>query len=149
MSPVTIAGVEVMGRKAHQPVAAVLLATLVILAACGARERSRTEPSASPAIPTEEAQLAVESLCRMQDSGIAEGEAAAAFGVAHDSLHEIAVAIEPFDRSSAARLLEAKSVVEAALEAGHMTSGFGRSVRVLENRTIDALRVLGISTRAC
>lgn len=89
-----------MGRMGHQPVA-VLLATFATLAACGVREESRTAPSASPVVQIEEAQRAVESLCRLQNSGIAEGEAAAAFGVAHDSLHEIAAAVETLDRSSA------------------------------------------------
>lgn len=138
-----------MGRTEHQAVAAVLLATFATLAACGMREESRTAPSPSPVVQIEEAQRAVESLCRLQISGIAEGEAAAAFGVAHDSLHEIAAAVETLDRSSAARLLEAKSVVEVALEAGDTTSGFVRFVRVLEDRTIEALTVLGISTRGC
>lgn len=98
-----------MGRTEHQAVAAVLLATFATLAACGVREESRTAPSPSPVVQIEEAQRAVESLCRLQISGIAEGEAAAAFGVAHDSLHEIAAAVETLDRSSAARLLEAVS----------------------------------------
>lgn len=133
----------------HQPVAAVLLATFSTLAACGVREESRIAPSASPAIQIEDAQRAVESLCQLQDRGIAEGETVAAFGVAHDSLHEIAAAVETLDRSSAARLLEAKSVVEVALEAGDRTSGFVRSVRVLEDRTIEGLTILGISIRGC
>lgn len=139
----------VVGRKGLLSVAAVLIATLVTAAACGSREGIRTGPSATPAIRTEEAQSAVEALCRMRSSGIAEGEAAAAFGIAHDAVHEIAVAVESLDRSSAARLLEAKSVVEAALEAGETTTRFVRSVRALEDRTIDALTVLGIPILAC
>ena len=138
-----------MGRREQQPVAAVLLATFATLAACGVREEGRTAPSASPVVQIEEAQRAVESLCRLQNGGIAEGGAAAAFGVAHDSLHEIAAAVETLDRSSAARLLEAKSVVEVALEAGDTTSGFVGSVRVLEDRTVEALTILGISIRGC
>lgn len=138
-----------MGRMGHQPIAAVLLATFATLAACGVREASPTAPSASSVVQIPEAQRTIESLCRLQNSAIAEEEAAAAFGVAHDSLHEIAAGVETLDRSTAARLLEAKSVVEAALEAGDTTSGFVKSVRVLEDRTIDALTVLGIPIRPC
>lgn len=139
-----------MGRDAGRTVAAILLVVLLTMAGCAeAGQEGRTAPSDSPTVRID-ARSAVEALCRMLGRGTGgNGALDKAFGEAHDPLHEIVAAVETLSRSSAARLLEAKSVVEAALEREDTSPGFVRSVRVLKDRTIDALTLLGTTIRGC
>jgi len=92
----------------------------------------------------------VDALCEAKDEAPRDPEAARTtfFDRAHDPLHDIAAAVEEVDRSSAARLLEAKQAVEADLEAmgtPELASDLGRLIAA----TRDALKDLSIPTEGC
>jgi hypothetical protein len=101
-------------------------------------------------VPVTHLRGVVEALCEASDEAARDAEAARRifFDRAHDPLHDIAAAAEKVDRSSAARLLEAKQAVEADLEATaapELTSDLGRLIVA----TRDALEDLSVSTEGC
>jgi len=92
----------------------------------------------------------VEALCEAQEAAPRDPEQAriAFFDRAHDPLHDIAAAAQEVDRSSAARLLEAKQAVEADLErmrGPDLAPDLGRLVAA----TRAALMELSVSVPGC
>jgi len=101
-------------------------------------------------VPVTQLRGVVEALCEADDEAARDAEASRRifFDCAHDPLHDIAAAVEEVDRSSAARLLEAKQAVEADLEAmgaPELASDLGRLIVA----TRDALEDLSVSTEGC
>lgn len=101
-------------------------------------------------VPVTQLRGVVDALCEASDEAAADPESARGifFDRAHDPLHDIAAAAEDVDRSSAARLLEAKQAVEANLEA-MAAPGLASDLERLITATRDALKELSISTEGC
>jgi hypothetical protein len=100
-------------------------------------------------VPVTQLRGVVEALCEAKDVAARDAEAARTifFDHAHDRLHDIAAA-EEVDRASAARLLEAKQVVEADFDgtAGpELASDLGQLVATVG----DALGDLSVSASGC
>jgi hypothetical protein len=101
-------------------------------------------------VPVTQLRGVVEALCEVEDEAARDPEEARTifFDRAHDPLHDIAAAAEEVDRSSAARLLEAKQAVEADLEAiaaPEVASDLGALIAA----TRGALKDLSVSTEGC
>lgn len=91
-----------------------LLLALVIASACaGAREAN---PGASPEPVEASAPALLADLCAAQEASADPTAARTAFARAHGPLHDLARDVQTRDRQRAARLLEDKQRVEAALE---------------------------------
>ncbi|MDP8938026.1 MAG: hypothetical protein M3O23_09925 [Actinomycetota bacterium] len=71
------------------------------------------------------------------------------FDRSHDTLHVLALALEPVDRAKAGELLLAKQLVEADLESTPVREGLARDLGRLGEVTRSALARLEISTPAC
>jgi hypothetical protein len=97
-----------------------------------------------------ELQGVVDALCDAKDAAGRDPEEARMvfFDRAHDPLHDIAAAAEEVDRSSAARLLEAKQTVEADLD-GMAGPELASDLGALVAATRDALKQLSVSVAGC
>lgn len=101
-------------------------------------------------VPVTELRGVVDALCDAQEAASRDPEQARTvfFDRAHDPLHDIAAAAQEVDRSSAARLLEAKQAVEGDLERMQepgLASDLGRLVAA----TRAALTKLSVSVPGC
>jgi hypothetical protein len=133
----------------------VLIATASVMVGSVACSSSPNDNAATMEIrgervPVTQLRGVVEALCEADDEAARDAEAARRifFDRAHDPLHDIAEAAEEVDRSSAARLLEAKQAVEADLEAmgaPELASDLGRLIVA----TRDSLEDLSVSTEGC
>lgn len=100
-------------------------------------------------VPVTELRAVVDALCDATDAAERSRRTARMvfFDRAHDPLHDIAAAAGEVDRSSAARLLEAKQAVEADLD--RMAPELASDLRTLVVATRDALKALSVSVPGC
>jgi len=126
------------GRVTTASLISVLIAAATLMVGSAACSSSPNDNPATMEIHDERVSVTqlrgvVEALCEANDEAARDPEAARRifFDRAHDALHDIATAAQEVDRSSAARLLEAKHAVETDLEAmgaPELASDLGRLI---------------------
>jgi hypothetical protein len=116
---------------------------LILLAIAGCNDQ------ASSSDRHEEWRQAVVALCEAVAHAETDREAAEDLFLdkAHDPLHDIADAATKEDRDTAARLLEAKNLVESRLET--MTGPLRDDLEQLARRANDALEILDVESVGC
>jgi hypothetical protein len=117
---------------------------LVILVACGDDQKG-----ASSSDSHEDWRRAVAAVCAAAAHANSDREAAEDLFMdkAHGILHDIADAVSNEDRETAARLLEAKNLVELRLEM--TTRSLQEDFEELARRSDDALDVLDVERVGC
>lgn len=126
--------------------AVVALTAALALAAC---DRGTNAPAAGGG--GDHAARAIAGLCTIEAGRTEdlEGASRAFYDRAHDSLHEIAAAVEDVDRAVAARLLVAKERVEEDLRSPTLPETFAEDVAELLGTTRDALAALDLPVPDC
>lgn len=134
-----------------------LCAALALGTACGANDDiPANDPAGSGpvgelgVVTPEAAREAVLGLCSMAADDLDRDTANAAFfDRSHDTLHVIAAATERENRGAAARLQEAKLLVEQDLLGNPLPKGFTGDVRKLLRATTSALDEIGLEAPEC
>jgi hypothetical protein len=124
--------------------AALVLAAALVLSAC------EGDPPPAPDRREDRWLAAVDGLCgaltSAQDPEAAEG---AFQDRSHATLHEIADELQKADRQAAAKLLEAKNLVEADFAEDAPPSELEADLTTLIAATVDGLRALGVASPGC
>lgn len=129
--------------------AAITLAAALTLAACSSETQVAPNPAGGEL--AEHARRALDGLCTIEGelTQDLEGASGAFYDRAHDSLHEIAAAVEEVDRAVAAHLLVAKERVEEDLRAAALPEAFAEDIAELLGATRDALVALDLPVPDC
>jgi hypothetical protein len=117
---------------------------LLVLIACG-----DDQSQASSSDRNEGWRQAVSAVCAAAAQADSDREAAKDlfFDKAHDALHDIADVVTKKDREAAARLLEAKNLVELRLDM--TTKSLQGDLEELARRTDHALEILDVKPVGC
>lgn len=131
-----------------------LVLVLLLLAGCGDSEGGPTTSVrvGDEDVPATRLADALQGVClaRVQAAaGNAEMARRTFFDRSHDSLHVLALALEPVDRAKAGELLLAKQLVESDLGSTPVRSALAKDMGRLAEVTRTGLARLDISTPPC
>ncbi len=131
----------------------VLGLALGAVACNGSDGNGKPSPSGALGVVTEEdAQAAVDGLCRMQRLKANELDLANGifYDQVHQELHVISAATEKRDRVASANLLVAKEQMEDDVRAKDvLPESFGSDVGALIRATLDALHAVDLPVKGC
>lgn len=125
---------------------ALALGLVLVLAACGGDDDG-AEPAAGDAASRD----AATALCTARDQARTDVKKARTtfYDRSHDALHDIARDLDPVDRATSGRLLEAKQQVETGLDADPPPAGLVDDLQRLADVTRAGLARLDVDVPPC
>lgn len=140
-------------RARWRGLAGMVVALAVLGAGCGGDDGPVTTVEVGEEeVPATRLVGALEGVCQARAQAVAgdvEPARRTFFDRSHDTLHVLALALEPVDRAKAGELLLAKQLVEADLESTPVRDALPKDLGRLAEVTRSGLARLEISAPAC